>query len=84
MEKADIKNHVLEYALNQQTPFTALEAFDNIDAIETAKQVSDSLGRLYHERILARRKGDKLRYEFNERIIKSSTQRWYRHQPVAW
>lgn len=64
MEKADIKNHVLEYALNRQTPFTAAIAFDNIDAIETAKQVSDSLGRLYHERILARRKIDKLRYEY--------------------
>lgn len=64
MEKADIKNHVLEYALNRQTPFTAAIAFDNIDAIETAKQVSDSLGRLYHERILARRKIDKVRYEY--------------------
>lgn len=56
MEKADIKNHVLEYALNRETQFTAAIAFDNIDAIETAKQVSDSPGRLYHERILARRK----------------------------
>lgn len=64
MEKADIKNHVLEYALNRQTPFTAAIAFGNIDAIETAKQVSDSLGRLYHERILARRKVDKVRYEY--------------------
>lgn len=64
MEKADIKNHVLEYALNRETPFTAAIAFDNIDAIETAKQVSDSLGRLYHERILARRRVDKVRYEY--------------------
>ena len=64
MEKSDIKNHVLEYALNRETPFTAAIAFENIDVIETVKQVSDSLGRLYHERILARRKGDKLRYEY--------------------
>lgn len=64
MEKADIKNHVLEYALNMQTPFTAVTAFDNIDAIETPKQVSDALGRLYNQRILARRKIDKIRYEY--------------------
>lgn len=64
MEKADIKNNVLEYALNQQKPFTASEAFDSIDVIETAKQVSDALGRLYNQRILARRKVDKVRYEY--------------------
>lgn len=64
MERADITKHVLEYAHNRIAPFTAADAFDNIDAIETAKQVSDSLGRLYNQRILARRKVDKVRYEY--------------------
>lgn len=83
MEKADIKNHVLEYALNQQTPFTASEAFDNIDAIETAKQVSDSLGRLYHERILARRKIDKVRYEYINASIRPAGFEMAPEQPAA-
>lgn len=64
MERADITKHVLEYAASRQLPFTAAEAFEDIDAIETAKQVSDSLGRLYNQRILARRKVDKVRYEY--------------------
>ena len=55
---------MLEYALNRETPFTAAIAFENIDVIETVKHVSDSLGRLYHERILARRRVDKVRYEY--------------------
>lgn len=83
MEKADIKNHVLEYALNQQKPFTASEAFDNIDAIETAKQVSDSLGRLYHERILARRKVDKVRYEYIRAGIRPAGFEMAPEQPAA-
>jgi hypothetical protein len=64
MERSDIQKHVLEYATSCTTPFTAASAFDNIDAIETAKQVSDALGRLYSQRILARRKIDKVRYEY--------------------
>lgn len=83
MEKADIKNHVLEYALNQQTPFTATIAFDSIDAIETAKQVSDSLGRLYHERILARRKIDKVRYEYIRSEIRPVGFEMAPEQPAA-
>lgn len=83
MEKADIKNHVLEYALNQQTPFTASEAFDNIDAIETAKQVSDSIERLYHERILARRKVDKVRYEYIRAEIRPVGFEMAPEQPAA-
>lgn len=83
MEKADIKNHVLEYALNQQTPFTASQAFDSIDAIETAKQVSDSLGRLYHERILARRRVDKVRYEYIRAEIRTAGFEMAPEQPAA-
>lgn len=83
MEKSDIKNHVLEYALNQQKPFTAGTAFNNIDAIETAKQVSDSLGRLYHERILARRKVDKVRYEYIRAEIRPIGFEMAPEQPVA-
>lgn len=64
MERSDIQKHVLEYAASVSSPFTAAQAFDNIDAIETAKQVSDALGRLYNQRILARRKIDKIRYEY--------------------
>lgn len=64
MERADIQKHVLEYAHIRRAPFTAAEAFEDIDAIETAKQVSDSLGRLYNQRIIARRKVDKVRYEY--------------------
>lgn len=64
MEKADIKNQVLEYAASRTTPFTAAQAFEAIDAIETTKQVSDALGRLYNQRILARRKVDKVRYAY--------------------
>lgn len=77
MEKADIKKHVLEYALNRQTPFTAAIAFDSIDAIETAEQVSDSLGRLYHERILARRKVDKVRYEYIRADLTITSPNWF-------
>lgn len=64
MERQDIQKHVLEYAHNCTSPFTAAEAFEAIDAIETPKQVSDALGRLYNQRILARRKVDKIRYEY--------------------
>ena len=83
MEESDIKNHVLEYALNRQTQFTAAIAFDNIDAIETAKQVSDSLGRLYHERILARRKIDKVRYEYIRAEIRPVGFEMAPEQPAA-
>jgi len=83
MEKADIKNHVLEYALNRETPFTAAIAFDSIEAIETAKQVSDSLGRLYHERILARRRVDKVRYEYINARIRPAGFEMAPKQPAA-
>lgn len=83
MEKADIKNHVLEYALNRETPFTAAIAFESIDAIETAKQVSDSLGRLYHERILARRRVDKVRYEYINASIRPAGFEMAPDQPAA-
>lgn len=64
MERSDIQKHVFDYATSCTKPFTTAHAFEAIDAIETQKQVSDALGRLYNQRILARRKVDKVRYEY--------------------
>lgn len=83
MEKADIQKHVLEYAHNKLAPFTAAIAFDNIDAIETPKQVSDALERLYNQRILARRKIDKARYEYIRAEIRPAGFEMAPEQPAA-
>lgn len=74
---------MLEYALNRETPFTAAIAFENIDVIETVKQVSNSLGRLYHERILARRRVDKVRYEYIRAEIRPVGFEMALEQPAA-
>lgn len=83
MERADITKHVLEYAHNRLAPFTAADAFENIDAIETAKQVSDSLGRLYNQRILARRRIDRVRYAYIRAEIRPVGFEMAPEQPTA-